>query len=110
MLILSRKLLETIVITTASGERIEVAVMDFSPGRVRIGITADQSVIIDRAEVHRRKADADAGTYTPCEACDDTGRDDSGDCKLCQSNSRQCQGCSYTSCDGCRGRFAKGKK
>ena len=110
MLVLSRKLSEKTIITTPSGERIEVAVVDIDRNKIRLGFTADVRITINREEVDRRKQSAESGTYTPCEACDDTGRDATGDCKLCQSNSRQCQGCSYTSCDGCRGRFAKGKK
>ena len=55
MLVLSRQLQETIIITTASGERIEIIVVDIrspkSGCKVRLGINADRGVTIHRGEV-----------------------------------------------------------
>lgn len=51
MLVLSRKIQETIVI----GENITVTIVDVRGDRVRIGVEAPREVIVDRGEVHDRK-------------------------------------------------------
>lgn len=51
MLVLSRKLNEKTVIITASGERIEVVLVDIDRGKVRLGFAADRSVQIFREEL-----------------------------------------------------------
>lgn len=51
MLVLSRKIQETIVI----GENITVTLVDVRGDRVRIGVEAPREVIVDRGEVHDRK-------------------------------------------------------
>jgi carbon storage regulator CsrA len=52
MLVLSRKIGETIII----GDAIRVTVVDIGQGRVKIGIHAPDSVSVDREEVHERKS------------------------------------------------------
>ena len=60
MLVLSRKIGDIIRMTTPTGQTIDVQVMRFGPGSVRLGITADRSVQIDRLEVAVRKAEEQA--------------------------------------------------
>lgn len=55
MLQLSRKRGEKIIITTASGERIEVIFNGFHQGTARLGFIAGKDVVIDREEIHNRK-------------------------------------------------------
>lgn len=55
MLSLTRQSGETIVATTSTGERIEFTVLQCKPGQARIGITAPQSVRVDREEIDIRK-------------------------------------------------------
>jgi len=52
MLILTRRTGEEIVI----GDDIRVAVTDVRGDRVRLGITAPESITVDRAEVHERRS------------------------------------------------------
>jgi carbon storage regulator CsrA len=54
MLVLSRRKLERVVITTRSGERITVEVCEVRPGKVRIGFHADESIMINRSEVQEQ--------------------------------------------------------
>lgn len=51
MLVLIRKPDESVVITTESGEEIVVSVLSISGQQVRLGFDADESVVIDRAEL-----------------------------------------------------------
>ncbi|MBF1050916.1 MAG: carbon storage regulator [Peptostreptococcaceae bacterium] len=51
MLVLKRKLNEAILITTQSGEKIEIKVSDISEGRVKLGIDAAKSISVLRKEV-----------------------------------------------------------
>lgn len=51
MLVLTRKENESVVITTESGEEIVVSVLAVSGQQVRLGFDADESVLIDRAEL-----------------------------------------------------------
>lgn len=51
MLILKRKLGESILISTQSGEKIEIKISEISDGRVKLGLDADKSVSILRKEV-----------------------------------------------------------
>ena len=51
MLILKRKLGDSILISTKSGEKIEIKVSEISDGRVKLGLDADKSVSILRKEV-----------------------------------------------------------
>lgn len=53
MLVLSRKLNESIVITASNGERIVVTYADLRNQTVRIGIDAPKSVSVNREEVQR---------------------------------------------------------
>lgn len=55
MLLLTRKAGETIVATTASGERIEFTVMNCRPYAAQIGVNAPQSVRVDREEIDRKR-------------------------------------------------------
>jgi carbon storage regulator len=52
MLVLTRRLGEEIII----GDKIRVSVVTIQGDRVRLGIDAPQSVCVDRAEVHERRA------------------------------------------------------
>lgn len=51
MLVLSRKVGETIII----GDTVRVTVVDIGQGRVKIGIHAPDNVSVDREEIHDRK-------------------------------------------------------
>jgi len=55
MLSLTHQAGETIVATTASGERIEFTVLHCKPSQARIGIKAPQSVRVDREEIDRKR-------------------------------------------------------
>lgn len=54
MLVLSRFIQERVVITTPSGERINVQVVSVNGDKVRLGFDADVAIRIDREEVHER--------------------------------------------------------
>ena len=56
MLILTRRIGETIIIETPAGERIEVAVLDVKGNQVRIGTNAPADVKILREELVGREA------------------------------------------------------
>ncbi len=59
MLVLTRKLNQTIIITDPnSGEPIAVTVTEIRPDSVRLGIAAPAHVVVDRAEVAAQKAEA----------------------------------------------------
>ena len=51
MLVLKRKLGEAIIITTQSGETVEIKVSEISEGRVKLGIDAEKSIAVLRKEV-----------------------------------------------------------
>ena len=51
MLVLSRKVTESIVILTEKNRPVIVQVIEASRGRVRLGIVADDSVLILREEI-----------------------------------------------------------
>ena len=51
MLVLKRKLGEAIIITTQSGETVEIKVSKISEGRVKLGIDAEKSISVLRKEV-----------------------------------------------------------
>ncbi|HKU14718.1 MAG TPA: carbon storage regulator [Steroidobacteraceae bacterium] len=51
MLVLSRRLNETIVIAG----RVRVTVLAISPGRVEIGVEAPLQIAVDREEIHLRR-------------------------------------------------------
>lgn len=53
MLVLSRQVDETLVIDTGEG-LVEVTVVDIRGDKVRLGITAPNSMRVDRREVHDR--------------------------------------------------------
>ncbi|NWN92264.1 carbon storage regulator [Marinobacter adhaerens] len=55
MLILSRKPGESLVMTTESGEEIQLIVLQSSGIQVRMGVDANHSVTIDREEIHLKK-------------------------------------------------------
>lgn len=61
MLVLSRKTDESIVISGG----IRITVVEIGPGRVRLGITAPDSVRVDRQEIHDRLAAAGGDPSTP---------------------------------------------
>ena len=50
MLVLKRKLGEAIIITTQSGETVEIKVSEISEGRVKLGIDAEKSIAVLRKE------------------------------------------------------------
>jgi carbon storage regulator len=52
MLVLTRRIGETIVIDGS----IRVTVVAIQEGRVRLGVTAPESVRVDREEIHERRA------------------------------------------------------
>ena len=56
MLVLSRHRDETIVVTTPSGEVVNVTVVDIRGDKVRLGFQAAPDVTIDRQEVWAAKA------------------------------------------------------
>ena len=49
MLVLKRKLGEAIIITTQSGETVEIKVSEISEGRVKLGIDAEKSIAVLRS-------------------------------------------------------------
>ena len=51
MLILSRKLHESIII----GENVKVTVVDINRGKIRLGVAAPPGIVVDREEIHLRK-------------------------------------------------------
>ena len=53
MLVLSRKLGETIVID----EMIQVTIVDIKGDKVRLGVSAPDAVRVDRLEVHQRRSE-----------------------------------------------------
>ncbi len=55
MLCLTREAQQQVYVTTKSGERIIIRVVEAMNGKVRLGFDADQSTIIDREEIHWRK-------------------------------------------------------
>jgi len=54
MLILTRRVNETLVITIPDGRRIEVEVLGFKGNQVRVGVSADTDIVIHRGEVQAR--------------------------------------------------------
>jgi carbon storage regulator len=67
MLVLSRKLNETIVIN----DTIRITVVGIKGDRIRLGIEAPRDVIVDRAEVHARKVNF-VEIIVPGAVCDET--------------------------------------
>ena len=55
MLILTRRVSETLVITTPDGTEIRTTVLGVKGNQVRIGVDAPKDVSIDREEIHDRK-------------------------------------------------------
>jgi len=55
MLVLTRRIGGEIIITTADGQQITVAVLGVRGNQVRIGVNAPRDVAIDRKEIHERK-------------------------------------------------------
>ena len=51
MLVLKRKLGEAIIITTQSGETVEIKVSEISEGRVKLGIDSEKSIAVLRKQV-----------------------------------------------------------
>lgn len=58
MLVLTRKVSEKIRATLPTGEVIEFEVLGLRGDRVRLGVTADRSISVDREEVALQKAAA----------------------------------------------------
>jgi carbon storage regulator CsrA len=54
MLVLSRNVEESIIVTHPSGP-VEIKVVKVLGGKVKLGINAPTDVIVDRKEVHDRK-------------------------------------------------------
>lgn len=54
MLILTRRVAETIVITLPSGETVSVTVLGVKGNQVRIGTAAPKHIGIHRQEIHER--------------------------------------------------------
>jgi len=55
MLALTRKVGEIIIIQLEDGHEIEIQVVDFRSGNVRIGISARSTITINRKELHEAK-------------------------------------------------------
>jgi carbon storage regulator CsrA len=55
MLILARRLGETLVMKTESGELINVTVLGVKANQVRIGVEAPKTVAVNREEIHIKK-------------------------------------------------------
>ena len=55
MLILSRRQGESVVMTLATGELIEVTVLTMHSNQVRIGVDAPKTVTVDRQEIYLKK-------------------------------------------------------
>ena len=53
-LCISRKKFESLSITTAAGERIELKVADIQRGKVRLALSADKSIKILRSELEAK--------------------------------------------------------
>lgn len=58
MLVLTRKVSEKIRATLPTGQVIEFEVLGLRGDRVRLGVTADRSISVDREEVALQKAAA----------------------------------------------------
>jgi len=54
MLVLTRYPGESIIITSASGCRIEISIIDVRGDKVRLGIEAPRSVTVHRKEIQQR--------------------------------------------------------
>jgi len=54
MLVLSRKIGESLVIQTATGEEIEVIVLEIKGNQARLGTEAEKSISVFREEVLER--------------------------------------------------------
>jgi carbon storage regulator CsrA len=91
MLVLSRKPGEKIVLKTAHGDRVEITVLDqkvhrTSPGKIRIGIEAPDTIEILREElenVERRPVEittTPSGTVSLCDQCGGHSGDHSAYC------------------------------
>ena len=61
MLVLTRRIGEEIVI----GGNVRIRVVCMNGGKVRVGISAPESVRVDRAEVHDRRVQFDNGWEQP---------------------------------------------
>ncbi len=55
MLILTRKVGESLIITTKTGEEIRITNMGVKGNQVRIGADAARSTTVDREEIHVKK-------------------------------------------------------
>lgn len=55
MLALTRKLGETVVVTSADGAEFRFTVVELDRGRVRLAFDAPPEIVIDRLEVHLKK-------------------------------------------------------
>ena len=55
MLILSRRQGESVVMTLANGDLIEVTVLAMHSNQVRIGVDAPKTVTVDRQEIYLKK-------------------------------------------------------
>ena len=68
MLVLSRRIGESVVIGDGSPEAITVTVLEVRGDVVRIGIDAPRSVAVHRAELLAELADANTGAASPPES------------------------------------------
>jgi carbon storage regulator len=55
MLILTRRIGETLVITLPNGETVSVTVLGVKGNQVRIGTEAPKHIAVNRKEIHERK-------------------------------------------------------
>ena len=55
MLILTRRISESIIITGPDGTQLSVTVFGVKGNQVRLGIVAPRNVTVDREEIHQRK-------------------------------------------------------
>lgn len=60
MLVLTRRFGEKICISDEKGTIAEVMILEVRGNQVRIGVTADTSIAIDREEIYQRKLDEKA--------------------------------------------------
>lgn len=55
MLVLTRRLSETLIVTHPDGTKIKFTVLGVKGNQVRIGVDAPKEVTVDREEIHIRK-------------------------------------------------------
>lgn len=70
MLVVTRRVGETLVITTPAGEEIRVTVLGTKGNQVRLGASAPKTVTVHREEIHERiRAGLKKGDVAPVRVC-----------------------------------------